>query len=286
MQTPRWIHVPVGEGAEPYLSISFTRSVLVVARTLTTTEWLLDFLAELFPDPRVQLLFTVEDEQPSVYHQGAQKLLHDIGAPTVPWGQAMATRFDLAICSTHTGNLEHLRSPLLVLPHGPGFGKPASVRAGGEVPLPNLTAEERSILGVPATTVIISHPDQAALFGDQPAEVNLVMAGDPAIDRLRASLPFRDHYRAALGLTPSQKLIVLSSTWGPSAQLGAHPELAVRLLRELPADEYRVALIVHPNIWYGHGPWQVRTWLRRAVEAGALLTPARGDSWRGIAIAS
>jgi hypothetical protein len=62
---PGWIRVPVGEGSAPYLSVPFVRKVLIVARTVTTTEWLLDFLPEIFPDPRVQLLFTVEDEAPS-----------------------------------------------------------------------------------------------------------------------------------------------------------------------------------------------------------------------------
>jgi len=283
---PGWIRVPVGEGSAPYLSVPFVRKVLIVARTVTTTEWLLDFLPEIFADPRVQLLFTVEDEAPSVYHQGALDLLRDVGVPVMPWAQAMATTFDLAICSTHTGSLEHLRSPLMILPHGPGFGKPASVRPGGAVPLPLLSDSDRTAAELPATTVVISHPDQASLFAGRPPEVSLLMAGDPAFDRLEASLPFRDHYRAAVGLGPEQKLIVLSSTWGPGAQLGRHPDLAVRLLSELPLDEYRLAMIIHPNIWYGHGPWQVRTWLRRAVDGGAALSPARGDSWRGVAIAA
>lgn len=283
---PGWIRVPVGEGSAPYLSVPFVRKVLIVARTVTTTEWLLDFLSEIFPDPRVQLVFTVEDEAPSVYHQGALDLLRDVGVPIMPWAQAMATRFDLAICSTHTGNLEHLRSPLMILPHGPGFGKPASVRPGGTVPLPVFADTDQRRGDVPATTVVISHPDQASLFAGHPPDVSLLMAGDPAYDRLEASLPFRDHYRASLGIGSEQKLIVLSSTWGPSAQLGRYPGLAVRLLSELPLDEYRVAMIIHPNIWYGHGPWQVRTWLRRAIDAGAILSPPRGDSWRGVAIAA
>src|SRR5919205_1393894 len=159
----RWVRVPIGEGSEPYVSVPFVRTVLVVARTVTTTVWLLDFLAEVFgDDPRVQVLFTVEDERPSVYHQGARDLLRDIGAAVVPWSQACATPFDLAICSTHTGSLEHLRSPLFITPHGPGFGKPASVRPGGEVPLPIDEACNRSAR--PRTTVVLAHPDQAALF--------------------------------------------------------------------------------------------------------------------------
>ena len=44
-------------------------------------------------------------------------------------------------------------------------------------------------------------------------------------------------------------------------------------------------LSLHSNIWNGHGSWQVRTWLRRAVEAGAILLPS-GHHWRSAVIAA
>jgi len=280
-----WLRVPIGEGSRPYVSMPFVRAVLVVARTVTTTAWLLDFLAEVFgDDPRVQVVFTVEDERPSVYHQGARDLLRDVGAAVVPWAQACARRFDVAICSTHTGSLEHLRSPLFITPHGPGFGKPASVRPGGEVPLPIDEGWERS--SVPRATVVLSHPDQAARFARHPPEVRLLVAGDPAYDRLRASAWMRERYRDAFGVRRGQRLVVLTSTWGPGAQLGALPDLTLRLRGELGIDEYRVAMVIHPNIWFGHGPWQVRTWLRTAQEAGVMLVPPRGGEWRAAILAS
>jgi len=279
-----WVRVPVGEGSTPYVSVPFTRTVLVVARTVTTTVWLLDFLEEVFgDDSRVQLLFAVEDEAPSVYHEAARVLLKDVGVPVLPWAQACATNFDLAVCSTQNGSLEHLRSPLFITPHGPGFGKPASVRPGGAVPVP--VREGWRDQSVPATTVVLSHPEQAALFTGAPDGVRLLVAGDPAYDRLSASAPRRSRYRRAFDLKLGQRLVVCSSTWGPGAQLGAIPDLAVRLAGELPVDEYRIAMIIHPNIWFGHGPWQVRAWLRAAREAGVVLVPPRGDEWRAAILA-
>jgi hypothetical protein len=278
-----WARVPIGDGSEPYVSIRFVRTVLVVARTVTTTVWLLDFLGEMFGDDhRVQVLFTVEDDRPSVYHQAARDLLREIGAAVVPWPQACATRFDLAICSTHTGSLERLRSPLFITPHGPGFGKPASVRPGGEVPVPLDACPGRAS----STTVVLSHSNQAELFASRSSNVRLLVAGDPAYDRLCASTRHASRYRAAFGLRQGQRLAVLASTWGPGAQLGALPDLAIRLREELGVDEWRVAMIIHPNIWFGHGPWQVRTWLRTAREAGVLLVPPRGDEWRAAIVAA
>jgi len=67
---------------------------------------------------------------------------------------------------------------------------------------------------------------------------------------------------------------VVSSTWGEESLWSRWQDLPARLLAELPSDEYLVAAILHPNVWAGHGPWQVRTWLADALDAGLLLVPA------------
>ncbi|WP_370468446.1 hypothetical protein [Streptacidiphilus sp. P02-A3a] len=50
-------------------------------------------------------------------------------------------------------------------------------------------------------------------------------------------------------------------------------------------DEYRVAAVLHPNIWHGHGTGQIRTWLDRACRNGlTLIDPL--DGWRQALIAA
>ncbi len=77
--------------------MAFERTILLVARTLGTTSWILDLLPEVLADTRVQLVFTCEEERPSVYVQGTLDLLHALRIPVIPWEQALSTRFDLAI---------------------------------------------------------------------------------------------------------------------------------------------------------------------------------------------
>lgn len=275
-----WVRVPIGEEAASYISVHFERSVLVVARSVTTASWLLDFLPELLCDSRVQVLFTVEDESPSVYDRGAHELLGQMGVAQIPWSQATARKFDLAICATHRGSLRRLKAPLIITPHGPGYGKPGSVSPGQDIPIPQVTTAR------PATTMVLSHPEQAHLFEGHPPEVRLLVAGDPAYDRLQASSAARSLHRRAFGVTGGRRLVVLSSTWGPGAQFGRYPDLSVQLARELPVDQYGLAMIIHPNIWYGHSRWQVRTWLRRAREAGVTLVEPFGDEWRSAVLAA
>ncbi|WP_324617248.1 hypothetical protein [Streptomyces bicolor] len=118
-----------------------------------------------------------------------------------------------------------------------------------------------------------------------------MLAGDPCWDRMLAARPYRERYRRALGVGRGQRLIVLNSTWNPESLFGdgggddVLPSLLPRLTSEFPADEYRLAAVLHPNIWLGHGPGQLRAWLDRARRAGlALIDPL--DGWRQALIAS
>jgi hypothetical protein len=95
----------------------------------------------------------------------------------------------------------------------------------------------------------------------------------------------RDEYRAALHTRVDQKLVVLTSTWGPGSLLGQRPQLPAQLVEQLPIDEYRVAAIVHPNVAHWHGHWQVRAWLSQATQAGLQLVPDR-EGWRGVLVAA
>ncbi|WP_308378380.1 hypothetical protein [Streptomyces sp. ISL-87] len=63
------------------------------------------------------------------------------------------------------------------------------------------------------------------------------------------------------------------------------PSLLPRLAAELPADDYRLAAILHPNVWYGHGPGQIRAWLDQARRSGlALIDPMH--AWRQALLAA
>ncbi|MEU9188011.1 hypothetical protein AB0D14_26420 [Streptomyces sp. NPDC048484] len=116
-----------------------------------------------------------------------------------------------------------------------------------------------------------------------------MLAGDPCYDRVLAALPQRDRFRRALGVAPGQRLIVVSSTWSSRSLFGGTDDLLPRLLSqlaaELPADEYRTTAVLHPNIWHGHGPGQVRAWLDSARRAGLdAISPLEG--WRQALIAA
>ncbi len=258
------------------------RTVLAVARTVASTARVFDVLAALRGDTRVQVFFTVCGG--SAFEDGVMEMLSEADARVVPWRQAVGTTFDLAISASHNGDLHKLRAPLIVVPHGAGYHKHRDP-ANGEAPLTRreLLRDGQMI----ATAVVLSHAEQLTrLARDCPEAVGAaVVAGDPCFDRLLASSSRRNRYRRALDVADGQRLVVFTSTWGSGSLLGRAPDLPARLLAALPADEYRVAAVLHPNVWSAHGGWQVRSWLAAAQEAGLLLIPPR-EGWRAALIAA
>ncbi|MGW0296667.1 hypothetical protein ACWDYK_08090, partial [Streptomyces anthocyanicus] len=165
--------------------------------------------------------------------------------------------------------------------------------AGSREPTFGLSPEWLLVDGKPFVDgLVLSHPEQVArLRRVCPEAVEAaVVAGDPCFDRMLAAHTHRDRFRRALGVRRGQRLVVLNSTWNPEGLFGSGdrdilPGLLPRLAAELPADDYRLAAVLHPNIWYGHGPGQVRAWLDDACRAGlTLIDPVRG--WRQAVLAA
>ncbi|PWV54750.1 hypothetical protein [Nocardiopsis sp. L17-MgMaSL7] len=138
---------------------------------------------------------------------------------------------------------------------------------------------------IPAA-LVLSHTEQLdRLRAACPEAVDsAVVAGDPTHDRILAGLPWRERYRDHLE-TGARRLVLVSSTWGPTSLLGAWPGFLNTLLTELPVDEYRVALALHPNVWHGHGTWQVRSWLATAERSGLRVLPPR-QGWQAVLVAA
>src|SRR5260370_276393 len=77
----------------------------------------------------------------------------------------------------------------------------------------------------------------------------------------------------------------VASTWGRGSLLARHRDLLPRLAGDLPGERYRVAAIVHPNVWHWHGPRQVTVWYADCVRRGLILVRPE-DGWRGVLAAS
>ncbi|MDJ1135014.1 hypothetical protein [Streptomyces iconiensis] len=271
-----------------WVTVPGCRSVLVVVHTTAYAQRLWDVFTLLESDMRVQVVFTVA---PHAFGEGVERYLAGLGATVVPWERAVATEFDVALAAGSRG-VERLRAPLVRLPHGAAHNKPLRTPDGASPPgTPGMLSRRHLMRDgrvVPAALVLAHERDRRALAESCPEALPVArVAGDPCHDRIVAALPQRAAYRRALGLKDGERLLVVTSTWGPSSAFGRFESLLPRLLAELPrgGGRFRVLVLMHPNVWAGHGGWQVRGWLGACRRAGIVLAPPEAD-WMGPLLAA
>jgi hypothetical protein len=285
-----WVNGPVGLGAEHRVLRLGCRSVLVVVPFVVAGTRLMDVLPLLEADHRLMTVFTVAPAANGANCHGVDEFLRAAGGLVIPWEQAVQTEFDVVIAASATG-VAQLRGRLALLPHGAGAVsalRHARSAGAGAWPSHTLSREVLTCRGrVLPSVLALTHDTELAELAELCPEAvpTAVVAGDIAHDRLLASVPFRERYRAAFGLEEGQELVVVSSTWLPDSVLGRHPNLIDRLVTGLPGDHYRVAAILHPNIWHVYGEFQVRGWLADALRAGLLLLPPE-EGWRAALVAA
>ncbi|WP_030546455.1 hypothetical protein [Streptomyces albus] len=283
-----WHHVPMRLDAARWATWRSTKRVLIVVHTVTTGQRLLEVARLLEGDPRVQIVFTMA---PDVFSNGVAEFLDGLKAVVLPWRQAVQTAFNLALASGHEG-LHELHAPVVVLPHGAGHNK---LIAGGRSAR---AVADRGVYGlsrqwlvrdgaVVPDTIVLAHREDLVRLGRHCPEALPVaeVVGDPCYDRIKASTPLRALYRTAMGVESRQRLVVVSSTWGPNSLMARSPRLIQRLVRELPRHDCRPALLLHPNAWNAHGEWQIRTWLADLRRAGLALVSQHAD-WTGVLVAA
>lgn len=105
------------------------RTVLFVVYTVTAGMRLGDVAPLLEADLRVQVVFTFAPS--ALISGGVRKFLARLGGVTLPWRQAVQTRFDLTLAASD-GLLEWVHAPVVTMLHGAGYNKYPARRDGYE----------------------------------------------------------------------------------------------------------------------------------------------------------
>ncbi|PVE04343.1 hypothetical protein [Streptomyces scopuliridis] len=272
---------PPGAEARQWLTLVGCKKVLAVVHTVTYVKRLLNVLSLLEADFRLQVVFTMP---PHVFGDEVPQFLARLGSPVLSWEEATNTRFDLALAAG-PGGVERLDAPLITLPHGAAYLK--RITGVSDAGIAGMRKRDLIPGGKLPAAVVLPHRAELRELAHHCPEVLSVahVVGDPVHDRITASLPLRAAYRRALGLAEKQKLVVAVSTWGPHSSFARFDMLLPRLMGELPPEQYRTAVLAHPNVWSKHGAWQVKAWLAQCSQRGIGLVPPEGD-WRSVLIAA
>jgi hypothetical protein len=282
-----WRQVPVGLDTGQWVTRAGCKTVLVAVHSVTTGQRLAQILPLFESDRRVQVVFTAA---PDVFSNGVTGLLRRLGGVAIGWEQATRTTFDLALAAGYEA-VHELHAPLIVVPHGAGRNKLLVRREVGAVAAPGVYGlhSQNLVRGgrvVPAAIVLSHRADLVTLRRQCPEALPVAeVTGDPCYDQLVVSKPLRAAYRRAIGLPDGTRLVATASSWGTQSLFGQHADLHERMLTELPRSRYAVAALMHPNVWYGHGPRQVRAWLGSAMRDGLMLVPPTAP-WLSIMLAA
>ncbi|MDX6356618.1 MAG: hypothetical protein QOF98_3521 [Streptomyces sp.] len=276
---------PVIRDPRQWFTLSGCKKVLVVVHTVVYGQRLQDVFALLRSDLRIHVVFTIA---PHAFNDGVRGYLEALDAQVLPWGRAVAADFDLVLAAGSQG-LERLHGPLVRIPHGAGHMKlswPGDLaqRSVGGLGRDYLMWEDRV---VPAAYALAHRDELAQLSRSCPEALPIArVVGDASYDRIERSLPLRADYRRALGLRDGEQFVLVCSTWGLGSSFNRLEALLPRLLADLdPAAGFRTALQLHPNVFAGHGGWQVRAWLAGAGgRAVTLIDPA--TDWRPLVMAA
>ncbi|WP_406114359.1 hypothetical protein [Kitasatospora purpeofusca] len=282
-------HGKVGSGRR-WATLTDCKEVLVVVHSTVYGQRLHDIYPLLGADLRVHVQFTVA---PHAFNAGAAAHVRSLGGTVLPWEEAVGREFDLVLAAGSQG-LEQLRGPLVRLPHGAGHIKLSP--AGTSTEAGTGTARTVSGLGpeyivrngrVMPSAYALAHEEERAEVGRGCPEALPIteVVGDGCYDRIAAALPARERYRAALGLRPGERLVLVCSTWGSGSLFTRLDAVLPRLAGELPRRGYRTALLVHPNVAAAHGPWAVRSWAT-ATARGAVTVLGPEEDWRPLLVAA
>jgi hypothetical protein len=272
--------LPIGIDADRWITRSGCRNVLVAVHTMVAGQRLMDIVDLVESDPRVQLVYA---QAPDVFSQGVSGLLRSAGALEIPWAEARRERFDLAVAAAY-GGLDQLHAPVIVVPHGAGYGKRAAGRGGVYgLDAQRLVKDGRVI----PSAIVLAHEQERAVLAEQCPEAlpRAVVAGDPCYDRMVVSAGLRAAYRAALGVPRDGRLVVVTSTWGRTSLFGKDIQFLLSLREELRRSNVHVAALVHPQVWWCHGRRQVLAWLTEPRKAGMIVVEPETD-WRAAVIAA
>ncbi|WP_241826752.1 CDP-glycerol glycerophosphotransferase family protein [Streptomyces graminilatus] len=246
---------------------------------------LLDVLPIFSGDDRITRLFTLVPG--SDFGTDALSAIAALGGRTVPWREACSRTYDLVLAASPKGDLRLLHGPHVLLPHGAGFNKSipdegSADSASGLDPAYLRRTDHHAPIALHA----LAHPDQVARVAttDPRAARHAKVIGDLTLERVLASTPLRDRYRAALG-TGARKLLVLASTWGPESLIRRHPGLPALLAAQLPHDEHQLAFVIHPNERSLLGTYELTERLAPALDAGMIL-PDSHEEWASVLIAA
>lgn len=247
--------------------------ILLVAHTRLSLGYVLDHYRLLAADPALRFTLT---RAPDQYSAGVEEMMDATGLPRLPYCVAVRRPWDLALFGTHGSEIFFTAAAARVhIQHGLGAGK--LVQGQDYTYGPKWALWD----GTPKYTLMLeaSHAvRRRAVAACPPLADRITVAGDMHADRLLAADRDRDAHRAALGIAPGERAVLITSTFGPNGLLARHGLALADELLATPGT--RALLTVHPHVWAGRHDHRASLAAQLAPRAQrGLITCSPGQDW-------
>jgi len=216
------------------------RWVLIVCGGGHLADHLADFRRLFADDPRLRfrLLVPRQQRQPG----SAARTRAALPLPEVSLLWASVFRWDLAVVADHHEPAvpKPHRCPVIRIQHGlPGKRVDGSVYAFGPGAF-----DHRGRLRYTKVLVSSDAVKRLAVECDPAFERAVEVVGNLGDDRLLAEVPNRARHRERLGFTPTDRVVLVFSTWGPNGLFHRFGD-AILAQAESLRDEFRFILSAH-----------------------------------------
>lgn len=260
------------------------RYLLVVVRTHTSLDRVLELLEVVGQGVSLAIKFVLDAGSAFAREVGAK--LRALGAEEVTWETARRTHWD-AIFAAHVDHqlaeLTELSGNLFLIPHGIGYNRKRLASTGGRQGPAGLSSYELTAFGQVFPALIGLSSDEQRTRMCVEARDRGIVIGDMVLDKLVAHAHLKPYFQEDLKIG-DRKLIVVSSTWGRRSTFATQKDVITRLVADLPSDEYAVALVLHPNVWWGESQFEIKVYLRDACDSGLLIIDH--TTWQGAIVAA
>ncbi|GAB3724459.1 hypothetical protein GCM10027590_27970 [Nocardiopsis nanhaiensis] len=224
--------------------------ILLVAGSPSSLELLHDVLALFGSDTRIAISATTSPYVQGEAATALERALTEADLPFLPWQDVAYRSVDLVL-TTQDEVVPHFAVPVVVL-----------------------TTDHLIPADSPQVRVRAFHT------GSQKGEASDDLVVDPGWERMVAATGRRDRYRDALG-TNARRLVVMCSNLDRTTFIRQRDTIQ-GLLGFLPVDEYKVAVVAHPSLWWSPrddfltGAGDISLVMSGLVEAGVAVIPPHG----------
>lgn len=233
------------------LGLIRTPCILLHCDSPVCANYLADFRSALSYEPRIKFAMHWPENRRPLSESAYNALVKKMGVISIRRNIALVFPWDLIVCADHveTYIYDGLGIPLLNIGHGSW----AKIKKG-ESSIWALGKMGWTHHGEWRYQYMFCQSDEVRMAAEKEYPHvcgRIFVVGDMKNDKILALAKSRDEIRSAMSIQPSDRVILLLSSWGPDSLFHVCGEYLLREAHSLVTNGYKFIISIHPNEYEG-----------------------------------